>query len=172
VPFIICVLLFVDTIEPYEKMVMISLLVFVLILYIVLLIVIYKTNIYTQVKNRPEQHEQVKAIRKREIRESYGGGNRPPHNIYTTAVASIVVFKFADGSVKEFAVGKTKGYESIRRPTGELIKENRNKVYDSIKRGDTGVLTYKERENIEEKIKEEGKRYKGRLFISFEKDIP
>jgi len=73
-------------------------------------------------------------------------------------------------------VGKDEGYESMRnRITGEFIKpeyvmSKGNEVYDSIRQGDTGMLTYKERANIDAKIKKDGNRYKGRLFISFEKD--
>ena len=100
---------------------------------------------------KPEQREQVEVVEKRIISESAGED-------YTYHY--IVAFKFPDNSVKEIEVGRG-GNFALNNPTG---------VYDSVGKGDTGILTYKEIENIEEKYKKEDRRYKGRLFISFWKD--
>jgi len=96
-----------------------------------------------------EQSEQVEVVAKR-IRSRGSGGSGSTYRINYTYIVS---FKFSDGSAKEFKVGK-----------------NSREIYDSIHEGDAGMLTYKERENIEEKIKNEDMRFDGRRFISFKKD--
>ena len=87
----------------------------------------------------PEQHEQAIVVKKRlhNTRDTDGPGS----TFY------LITFKFFDGSIKELRVG-----------TG---KDTR-KVYDSFNEGETGILTYKERENAQS--------YEGRQFVSFEKD--
>ena len=88
----------------------------------------------------PEQHEQAVVVEKRlhQTRSADGG---PGSTFY------LVTFKFFDDSIKELRVG-----------TG---KDTR-KVYDSFNESETGILTYKERENA--------KSYEDRQFVSFEKD--
>jgi len=114
---------------------------------IILCFVFYKRNIYILVKNSPEQHEKAEVIKKRIKEDNSGDG--------PTAYYYFITFKFPDDSVKEFNVGIDKRDD-----------------YDALRKGFAGILTYKERKNIEEKIKKEEKRYKGRLFINFEKDVP
>jgi len=92
---------------------------------------------------KSEQYAQVEVVGKR-VR---------PTSVRHGKDSYIVAFKFPDGSVKELEVGI-----------------GRRKVYDSIQEGDTGMLTYKERENIEEKIKNEELQFDGRRFISFKRD--
>lgn len=46
----------------------------------------------------------------------------------------------------------------------------RKETYHAIHEGETGILTYKERADIEEKYENEDMRFKGRRLISFEKD--
>jgi len=155
-----------------EAVELFGILVFILLLYAVPFIVIYKTNIHTLVKNRPEQREQVEVIGKKLAKSSYTVSRHGRHT-YSHVDALVVAFKFADGSIKEISVGRSLGYESIRdADTGKLIysKVKKNKVYESFKNGDEGILTYKERDNIEEKFKKMKTRYKGRLFIGFEKE--
>ena len=99
----------------------------------------------TVIVNRPEQHEQVEVIGKR-IKYNRIQGSRRSNKTY------IVSFKFPDGSEKELQVGKI----------------NRSEIYDSMHKGDTGMLVYKERADIE-KLKKEELQWAGRRFISFEK---
>lgn len=89
-------------------------------------------------EDRSKQYVQVEVAGK-DTREPI---NQKEGNMY------IVVFRFADGSEKEFAVEE--------------------KVYESVKENDSGKLTYKESENIEKNFKE-GYHFFGRHFISFEK---
>ena len=83
---------------------------------------------------QPEQQVQVEVVGKRT--ESDGD----------LTDFLIIAFQCPDGSVKEIEIG-TDG-----------SRENK-KLYDSIKKGDTGILAYKERKNA--------KSYKDRRFISF-----
>ena len=107
----------------------------------------------TPVNNSLEQYECVEVIGKRIREHSNISGEG------STTYTYIVAFKFSDGSVKEFDVDTNGG------------NGNRREVYDSFYVGDTGILTYKERANIEEHIKTENMRWNGRRFISFEKDF-
>ena len=98
--------------------------------------------------NKPEQQERVEVTGKRtkNYRDAEGG---PGGTLY------FITFKFPDGSVKEFEVGGT---------------GSGKKNYDSLDESDTGILSYIEREDVESKYKDENQYYKGRRFISFEKD--
>jgi len=107
----------------------------------------------TNVNNRPEQSEQVEVVGKR---IHITGHERAPK--YRDYYVFIVAFEFPDGSVKELQV------------EDDLKKESYSSLYESIDEGDTGVLTYKEIENVEKKYQNEDIRYYGRLLISFEKD--
>lgn len=96
-----------------------------------------------------EQQEQAEAVGKRTIKRSHDSTGDPGGpTLY------FVTFKFPDGSLKEFEVG--------RRTSGR-------KRYEFINEGNTGILTYKEIENIEEKYENEDQ-YEGRRFIRFEID--
>jgi len=107
----------------------------------------------------PEQSVQVEIVGKR-IREYQSPGTgEAPSKIYSTY---IVAFKFTDGSVKELEVAYTS-----RDPKK---KEGPCYIYDSLHEGDTGILIYKEIENIEEKCKNEEMRYDYRLFVRFTRD--
>ena len=161
-----------DEMTDVERTVSAIIFVIVIVLYIALLFAIYKTNIHTILKSSPEKHEQVKVIGKRLKRDvTHAKGY-----VYTVIVDCIVSFKFADGSVKELTVGEGDGYESIYKRgepvESEFVKGICNEIWESIQEGNTGILTYKERENIKEKIPKKENHYKGRLFISFVKDSP
>jgi len=87
----------IETDETSDKTLAIqitSILAFAVILYTAALIVIYKRNIFTLVKKRPELHEQVKVIKKRVVKQVY---SLKRYTSATIIVASIVAFKFADG---------------------------------------------------------------------------
>ena len=88
------------------------------------------------VNAQPEQQEQVEVVGKRT-------------EYWDTALdIYIVAFQFPDGSAKEIEIGTDDGTRKYQE------------FYNSIKKGDTGILTYKERKNA--------KSYKDRRFISFE----
>jgi len=91
-----------------------------------------------QLANKPEQ---VEIVGKR-TSESFSTGSRRsrPATYYTF----IVSFNFPDGSVKEFAAGKTS--QKIGSKQKACCSE-----YDSLHEGDTGILIYKEIANIEKK---------------------
>jgi hypothetical protein len=120
-------------------------------LYIVILavvIIVYSKEINTLVYKRPEQVESVKVTGKRTVFRAIG-----PDQFY------IVAFKFSDGTVKELQVG-----------IGPVDDESFGRdFYDTIHENDTGILTFKERKSIEEKIKDENLHWKGRFFIRFER---
>ena len=103
------------------------------------------------VENSPEQTHQVKVI-----------GKRKSEQLKFKSQASvfdyIVAFGFPDGSQKELQVGNSVKSDSV--------------IYDAIHKGDTGKLTFKERENIEAHyhVKDKHLHWNGRLFINFEKD--
>jgi len=103
----------------------------------------------TNPNKRPEQFEQVEVTGKR-IKQDTNIKRGKRLTLYT----HIVTFKFSDNSEKELKVG----FESER-------------IYNLLQEGETGTLTYKEIENIEQKYENEDDYYKGRLFISFEKDL-
>lgn len=107
---------------------------------------------------RPEQAVKAEITEKR-IERIYISGRR---NVQSrTSYRYLIFFKFSDGSVKEFEVDTYWVYGSSKTAPY-------SPVYDELKEGDTGVLTYKELENIEQKYIED--QYRGRKFISFEKD--
>ena len=125
----------------------------IFIVFMVIVVLVYMSLWYitkAPILNSPEQHEQAEVIAKRIVKEISGDGD---YFINTY----IVAFKFSDGLVKELRVGDGR---------------SGRKIYDSINEGDTGILTYKEREDIEEKYKNEDQRWEGMRFISFEKDLP
>lgn len=109
-------------------------------------------------KNRQEQTVQAEVASKRIIKDSFYG-KHSSIDIYIYVIS----FKFPDDSIKELQVDR----QSYRWPP----KNDPDSVqYDSLTVGDIGILTYKEIENIEERVKNENVRYGSRLFISFEKD--
>ena len=109
-------------------------------------------------KNRPEQTVQAEVASKRIIKDSFYG-KHSSIDIYIYVIS----FKFPDDSIKELQVDR----QSYRWPP----KNDPDSVqYDSLTVGDIGILTYKEIENIEERVQNENVRYGSRLFISFEKD--
>ena len=111
-------------------------------------VVSHALRVWTPYMNRPEQHAQVEVIGKRIAMSSPDDSDiRRSHHI--------VAFKFSGGSVKEIAVGDSSAGE--RRT-------------NAIDHGDTGVLIYIEREDIEEAFEDEDERWLGRRFYSFEKD--
>jgi len=97
----------------------------------------------------------------------------------------IVTFKFPDNSEKEFQIPGC-AYPSAENSSEDFRPENlpssllnwdtqrfRGKFYvpeGVLLEGDKGWLTYREIRNIDRRIKNESKRWKGRLFVSFEKD--
>ena len=95
--------------------------------------------------NRPEQHEYAEVSAKRVVVEK---GTDSDRTVY------LVEFSLSDGSLKEFLVSNK--YSPIRT------------VYNAFQEGETGVLTYIEAANVNEKYKDDVV-YKGRRFISFEK---
>ena len=99
--------------------------------------------------NKSVQYAQVEVIGKRV----------GPSSIDTYTPDYIVEFKFPDDSVKELST-YVKG----------LTSTEWQELYNSISVGDTGILTYSEIENIEGRFKNERSRWRGRQFISFEKD--
>ncbi len=107
---------------------------------------------------RPEQAVKAEITEKR-IESIYSSVRR--HAQSRTFYRYLIFFKFSDGSVKEFEVDTYWIY-------GSSETAPYSPVYDELKEGDTGVLTYKELENIEQKYIED--QYRGRKFISFEKD--
>ena len=103
----------------------------------------------------PEQSEQVEVVEKRvEISSSHG--RRVSRKYYSYYVA----FKFPDGTIKEFKVDHIS--------TRDFKKEINSSVYDSIFESDTGILTYKELENAENRFFSPTNY---REFHSFEKDL-
>jgi hypothetical protein len=105
------------------------------------------------VEKSPEQCAQVQLVGKRS-RDSTGGECNTYH-YYAT-------FKFPDSSVKEFEIGV------------DFFKKGHHchfgKIYASMCEGDTGKLTYKESEELINRINKEEYLHKGREFVSFEKD--
>ena len=98
------------------------------------------------IRTTPECQEHVKVVEKR-IETT---------TVYDAAVEHssvkyyhLATFEFSDGSKKEFNIGVS---------------------YNDIYIGDTGMLTYHEKKDIEDKYREETDRWQGRLIISFEKD--
>ena len=112
-------------------------------------------EIKAELKHNPEQSAQVEVVSKRVIKER--------RRRFTTRYTYIVTFEFSDGSAKEVEVDRN----STR---GNPITELYNFIYDTIDEGDTGILTYKEIENIEVYFENENLCRGGRKFISFEKD--
>ena len=104
------------------------------------------------ISNQPEQRERVEVV-----------GKKRNHEYESTLCTYIVVFRFSDGSEKEFKV-------NVASTVFFRSGSEEGRFYDSINVGDVGILTYKERKNIEKYIKKESNRWMGRQFISFEKD--
>jgi len=106
------------------------------------------------VNESPEQCAHVQVINKRmeECRTDY------------TTYHYYVSFKFSDKSEKEFGIGIDFENKGKRRISGN--------IYDSMNKGDTGELTYKESEEVIKKIKNQDSHYFGRSFVKFEKHIP
>ena len=98
---------------------------------------------------RTKYNEQAEVVGKRVKNEAYD--NDVPTSQF------IIAFKFSDGSIKELRVS---------------MYGHGRKVYDTFHEGDTGILVYTERENLEKISKKESEHWKGRRFISFEKDEP
>ena len=122
-------------------------------------ILIFLTSRYErELKSNPEQSAQVQVLEKRIFRH-FSSGHRSTRTSYTY----IVAFKFSDDSIKEFEVD----FKSV---SGISKTELYSFRYNSFYEGDTGMLTYKEIENIEENFKNPEMEYRGRHFISFEKD--
>jgi len=119
-----------------------------IILIIACVLFIWFRNV-APILNSPEQQEQAEIIEKRIVEERSGDGDGFTYHY-------IVAFEFSNGTVKELRVG---------------VERSGHKRYDALNEGDTGILTYKERTDIEEKYKNENIRFEGRRFISFEKDI-
>ena len=92
--------------------------------------------------NRPNQYEEVEIIEKRTFLSP----------LTPKTYNHIVVFKFPDGSIKDFGVPK-------------------EELYNSIHEGDTGNLTYIEYENIEEHVEKKELHYTRRTVINFEKTL-
>ncbi|MCL2488313.1 MAG: DUF2500 domain-containing protein [Oscillospiraceae bacterium] len=117
-----------------------------IILALIIVIIVVSSSSVIPILTSPEQSEHVEVIGKRVSQATFHRGRS--FNFY------FISFKFTDSSVKEFKVGDT----------------NNKIVYITLHEGDVGILTYKERENIEEHIKDETLRWDGRRFIGFEKD--
>ena len=99
------------------------------------------------IENSLEQYEQAEVIGKRIAIKREGDS---PDTYYY-----IVAFKLPDGSQKELQLG---------------INEPGEENYNAIHEGYAGILTYKERKNIEKRYKYEAIRFMGRQFISFQTD--
>nr|DAQ47105.1 MAG TPA: Protein of unknown function (DUF2500) [Caudoviricetes sp.] len=112
-----------------------------------------------ELNNGREQTAQAKIIEKRIIRD-YSSGNG--HVRGRTFYEYRIFYEFSDGSVKEFEVDRV-------WVSGSSNTSPYSPVYDELKEGDNGLLTYKEIENNEQKYNE-ALQYQGRKFISFEKD--
>lgn len=92
-------------------------------------------------KNRQEQTVQAEVASKRIIKDSFYGKHS-----YIDIYIYVISFKFPDDSIKELQVDR----QSYRWPP----KNDPDSVqYDSLTVGDIGILTYKEIENIEERVK-------------------
>lgn len=100
---------------------------------------------------------------------------------------TIITFKFPDGSKKGIQIPDDEIYSFLDDPEGyRLFWENlKSKEYNDfgyIPRGvygskeytpsisGTGKLTYKEMDNLEHRFKHESRHWRGRLFVSFERD--
>jgi hypothetical protein len=103
-------------------------------------------NLRERFDDRPQQYVYAEVIGKRRQRDSVVNSR--------DLIYYIISFKLSDGLVKELQVGD------------DLCRE----VFDSIYVGDTGMLLYKEIENIEENIRREERYWTGRRFIGFKKD--
>jgi len=106
-----------------------------------------------QLENTTEQVMEVEIASKRiYVSNGTSGANYYYYYYYAS-------FKFADGSIKEFLVGRE-----------EKLKKSKIKpycvVYESLNEGDTGIFTYKELKNAEKR----GHPQPYRQFISFEKE--
>ena len=119
----------------------------------------HNKELKTELKNRPEQTVQAEIISKRIIKDSFYGKTS-----FVNVYIYIISFKFPDGSIKELRVDRQSYHNRLKKNDPDSFQ------YDSLTVGDTGILTYKEIENIEERVKNENVRYGSRLFISFEKD--
>lgn len=118
-----------------------------IIIYALLALFVYIHKL--PLKNAPEQQAEVVVADKNIILND---------SMFERPNKYFVKFQFPDGSIKEFDVS-IKGADAATS----------GNFYYTLNVGDKGTLTYKEIENIEEKYDEE-KRYKGREFISFERD--
>jgi len=99
----------------------------------------------TLLADSPKQVAQVEAVAKR-IRERHeNAGPISGESIYRYCY---ITFKFPDGSEKEFYIGMSSSGD-----TG--VQSDSTAVYNSIREGDMGVLTYKATKNFAD-------------FISFE----
>lgn len=87
---------------------------------------------WAKLQSMPEQTAQVKIVDKGEYSKSLGG--LPPR----TSTTRYITVEFSDGSRKSFRISSPK-------------------VLDAIQKGETGLLTYKERKDR-------------KLFIRFEKN--
>jgi hypothetical protein len=141
-------------VEPYRQddKPMDVLIILTFVAFIPVCAMVFRHGIVQSIINKsPEQYAQVQVVYKR-MKESrdFDGGSF--YSYYAT-------FKFSGDSQKEFEIGTD-------------CKENGKfgRVYDSIYMGDTGELTYKESEEIVNKIKDEELLYEGRRFIKFDKD--
>ena len=116
-------------------------------LIVMLIILVFSyARIFIEDRNTPriEYNEKAEVLGRRISSE---GGDPQSHYL--------IAFKFSDGSIKELLIG----FNRLAR-----------KVYDSFNEGDVGTLNYTEIENIEKKYRKETESWKGRGFISFEKD--
>ncbi|MDR3344435.1 MAG: DUF2500 domain-containing protein [Oscillospiraceae bacterium] len=84
-----------------------------------------------------------------------GGDDFGSSNLY------YVTFSFADGMNEEFQVGVG---------SDGFFPGGARKLYDSLHEGETGILTDKERNGVEETKRGITELVKDRIFISFEKD--
>ena len=133
----------------FRCIVIIALVAIIIYALLCLFVYIYKLPL----KNAPEQQAEVVVADKNIILKdnAFDGWFERPNKYF-------VKFQFPDGSIKELDVS-IKGADAATS----------GNFYYTLSVGDKGTLTYKEIENIEEKYDEE-KRYKGREFISFERD--
>jgi len=104
------------------------------------------------VEKSPEQCEKVQVVKK----QTWENSNDKYITFYVT-------FKFPDNTEKEIRTGMDVKLK------GDWVG-NCGNIFDSMNEGDTGRLTYKESEEVLERIKNPNNHFRAREFVKFEKD--
>jgi len=142
---------------------------------------------FPSIKKYPEITERVEVVNEFNNLVKVGANIRQVTDAGYTIFETVITFKFPDGSTKGLQVPDDEIYSFLDDPEEYRHFLTGLKTYDYEKFGymprgvigdkkytpsvsGTGILTYKEIDNIEHRFKRESRRWRGRLFVSFEKD--